>query len=163
MRTVAFIVFFGIGAAVLSATAACGIFLEYFHNRGLLKQAQEGQRELEKLNADYDALLGRFEGDPCQIARLAPATLGIEPNEPNTAFPRASLDKLLAARQTLSVEPNEPEPNQTAPEWLTACCTRPRRQIFFSCGAALILVAFIFFGPAKRPRREITMVSKNTD
>ena len=161
-RIVAFILFFGIGAAVLSATVLCDDFLEYFHNRGLLKQAEVGRQKLETLNADYDELLGRFVGDPCQLARLAPATLGIEPNEPNTVFPRASADKLAAARQAMSVEPNEPAPDEAIPEWLGLCCRWPRRQILFSCGAALVLISFVFFGSPKRPRRAITVVSKES-
>lgn len=159
-RIVAFILFFAIGAAVLSATVLCDDFLEYFHNKNLLKQAEWRLAKLETLNVDYDGLLGRFEGDPCQLARLAPATLGIEPNEPNTVFPRASADKLAAARQALSVELNEPAPDEAIPEWLGLCCRRPRRQILFSCGVALVLISFVFFGPPKRSRRAITVISK---
>jgi hypothetical protein len=162
IREVVFVVFFGIGAAVLSGTVLCDDFLEHFHNKNLLKQAEVGRQRIETLNTDYDELLGRFVGDPCQLARLAPATLGIEPNEPNTVFPRASADKLAAARQALSEEPNEPAPDEAIPEWLGLCCRWPRRQIFFSCGAALVLISFVFFGPPKRPRREITVVRQSS-
>ncbi len=163
IRAIVFVVFFGVGAAVLAATVLCGDFLEYFHNRGLLKQAEERQDKLEALNADYDELLGRLEEDPCQLARLAPATLGIEPSEPNTAYPRATVDKLAAARYALSEESQEPAGNQATPEWLDSCCRWPRRHILFFCGAALILISFVFFGPPKRSRRSITVVSKKDD
>ncbi|MFH1369941.1 MAG: hypothetical protein ABII09_01440 [Planctomycetota bacterium] len=160
IRAVAFVVFFSIGAAVLSATVLCDVFLEYFHNRSLLKQAEEGFKKIENLDADYDVVIGQLEGDPCQLARLAPATLGIEPNEPNTVFPRASADKLAAAREALSEEPEEPVGDEAIPEWLGLCCQWPRRHILFFCGAALVLISFIFFGPAKRSRRSITVTSK---
>ena len=160
MRAIVFVVFFGIGAAVLAATVLCDDFLEYFHNRNLLKQAEGRLEKLETLNADYDELLGRFENDPCQLARLAPATLGIEPNEPNTVYPRASVDKLAAARYALDEEPEQSAGDQTTPEWLGLCCRWPRRHILFFCGAGLVLIAFVFFGPAKRSSRSMMVTSK---
>lgn len=159
-RTIVFVVFFSIGAAVLTATVLCDDLLEYFYYKSLLKQVEGHLKNLETLNADYDAILGHFEGDPCQLARLAPATLGIEPNEPNTAYPRATADKLAAARQALSEEPNEPIREEEAPEWLGLCCRWPRRHILFFCGSALVLIAFIFFGPTRRPSRSMTVTSK---
>jgi hypothetical protein len=160
IRAVVFVVFFGIGAAVLSATVLCDDFLEYFHNRSLLKQAEGRLNKFETLNADYDELLGQLEGDPCQFARLAPATLGIEPNEPNTVYPRATVDKLAAARRALSEEPEEPTSNEAIPRWLGLCCQWPRRHILFFCGAALVLISFVFFGSAIRPGRSMTVTSK---
>jgi hypothetical protein len=160
IRAIVFVVFFSIGAAVLSGTVLCDDFLEYFHNRNLFRQAEGRLKKLESLDADYEALLGQLESDPCQLARLAPATLGIEPNEPNTAYPRASADKLAAARQALSEEPNEPADDEATLKWLGLCCQWPRRHILFFCGSALVLISFIFFGPEKRPSRSITVTSK---
>ncbi len=159
-RTIVFVVFFGIGAAVLSATVLCDDFLEYFHNRSLLKQVEGRLNKLDTLNSDYDELLGQLEGDPCQLARLAPATLGIEPNEPNTVYPRASADKLAAARYALSEQPQAPAGDEAIPEWLGLCCRWPRRHILFFCGAALVLISFIFFGPPKMSGRSIAVTSK---
>jgi len=163
-------VFFSVGTAVLAATLLCNTLLDYFYQQGILKQAEKSVDKLNTLNADYDTLLGQLEGDPCQIARLAPATLGIEPNEPNTAYPRATVDKLAAARRALSEEQRSPsfwgeEPNQTAqqdltPKWLVSCCQRPRWHILFISGCALILIAFVFFGPSRHPSRSMTVTSK---
>ena len=163
IRAIVFVVFFGVGAAVLAATVLCDDFLEYFHNRSLLKQDEDRQDKLEALNSDYDELLGRLEEDPCELARLAPATLGVEPNEPNTAYPRATVDKLAAARYALSEQAQEQAEDQASPEWLDSCCRWPRWHILFFCGAALILVSFVFFGPPKRSRRSMTLVSKKDD
>jgi hypothetical protein len=126
----------------------------------LFRQAEERLKKLETLNADYDELLGRFEGDPCQLARLAPATLGIEPDEPNTAYPRASANKLVAAKQALSEEPNGSAEDEATPEWLGLCCQWPRWHILFFCGAALVLISFIFFGQPRRAGHSITVTSK---
>jgi hypothetical protein len=160
IRTIVFVVFFSIGAAVLSGTVLCDDLLEYFYYKGLLKQAEGHLEKLESLNADYDMLLGQFEGNPKELARLAPATLGIEPNDPNTAYPRATVDKLAAARRALSDEPNQAADDEAIPQWLGPCCQWPRRHILFISGATLVLISFIFFGPTKRPSRPMTITSK---
>jgi hypothetical protein len=159
IRAVVFVVFFGIGAAVLSATVLCDDLLEYYHYNYLLNQAEARLAKLESLNADYDTVLGQFEGDPKQLSRLAPATLGIEPNEPNTAYPHASADKLAAAKKALSEEPAETSDDKIIPPWLIAWSRWPRRHILFICGATLILISFIFFGPTKKPTHTITVTS----
>jgi hypothetical protein len=168
IRAIVFVVFFSIGAAVLSGTVLCDDLLDYFYNRSLLRRAEGNLKKLETLDADYDSLLAQVEGDPCQLARLAPATLGIEPNEPNTVYPRATVDKLTAARRALSEEPNVAAPqsregHQTVegiPPWVGLCCQWPRRHILFFCGASLVLISFIFFGPTRRPKRSIEITTK---
>ncbi len=144
---------------MLSATVLCEDLIDYFYNRGLLKQAEANLKKIETLDADYDTLLAQLEGDPCQLKRLAPATLGIEPNEPNTAYPRATADKLMAARRALNEEPNTPAVQEGIPPWLGLCCQWPRRHILFFCGASLVLISFIFFGPAGKPSRKIEITS----
>jgi hypothetical protein len=159
IRTVVFVVFFSIGAAVLSGTVLCDDLLNYFYNRGLLEQAEKNLKKLESLDADYDAVLAQLESGPNELARLAPATLGIGPNEPNTAYPRATADKLAAARRALNEEPNRPADNGAVPQWLGPCCQWPRRHILFFSGSALVLISFLFFGPT-RPRRSIEITTK---
>ena len=74
IRAVVFVVFFSIGAAVLSATILCDDLLEYYYYKGLLNQSEGHLKKLESLNADYDTLLAQLEGNPKELARLAPAT-----------------------------------------------------------------------------------------
>jgi hypothetical protein len=155
-----FTVFFSIGAAVLSATVLCDDAVEYFQNKLLLKQADANLKKLETLDSDYDIVLNQVEGDPCQIARLAPATLGIEPNEPNTVYPRATADKLAAAKRALIEKPDEQTSEDSIPPWLGLCCQWPRRHILFFAGAALVLISFIFFGPTRQPARSMTVTTK---
>jgi hypothetical protein len=160
IRVVAFIAFFSVGAAVLSATVLCDDAVEYFHNKAMLKQADVNLKKLETLDSDYDTVLNQLEGDPRQIARLAPATLGIEPNEPNTVYPRATADKLAAAKRALIEKPDEQATDESTPPWLGLCCQWPRRHILFFAGAALVLISFVFFGPTTKPVRLMTVTSK---
>ncbi len=162
IRAVIFVVFFGVGAAVLAVTVLCDDLLEYFHNRVLLQQAEEHLDRLQSLNADYDALLGDLEADPNHLVRLAPALLGIEPNEPNTVYPRATADKLAAARKALLEEPKEPVSDEVSLQRLEKCCRWPYRHILFFSGAALMLISFIFFGTTGRPGRPMAVTTRNT-
>ena len=159
IRVIAFVVFFSVGAAVLSATVLCDDIAEYFYNKSLLKQAEANLHKMESLNADYNALIGRLEGNPKELARLAPATLGMEPNVPGTAYPRATADKLAAARRALTEEPNASPADMGVPIQIILCCQWPRRHILFICGATLMLISFIFFGPTKDPSRTMKVTS----
>jgi len=155
----AFVLFFSVGAAVLSATVLCDDLLDYYYNKSLLNQAEANLKKLETLGTDYDEVLGQLEGNPKELVRLAPATLGVEPNEPNTAYPRATADKLAAARRALMGEPNEVIADLGIPPWLGLCCQWPRRHILFISGATLVLISFIFFGPTRKPSRPIEITS----
>jgi hypothetical protein len=161
-RAVLFVVFFGIGAAVLGGTVLCDDLLEYFHNRALFGRIDDSIGKLESLNADYDALLSQLEQDPNYAKRIAPVTLGAEPCEPNTAFPRATADKLAAAKKALTEAPNEPSVEDATPPWLTRCCRSPQRQILFACGTCLIVISFVFFGPTK-PKKPTMKMTSRTD
>jgi hypothetical protein len=159
IRIVAFVVFFSVGAAVLSATTLCDDLLEYYYYKGMLTQTEERLKKLESLNIDYDTVLGQLEGNPNELARLAPATLGIEANEPNTAYPRANAGKLAAAKLALAEEPNETAMIQGVPPWLGLCCQWPRRHILFISGSILVLISFVFFGPTQAPSHTMTVKS----
>lgn len=159
IRIAAFVVFFSIGAAVLSATTLCDDLLEYYYYKGLLTQAESHLKKLESLNTDYDTLLAQVEGNPKELARLAPATLGIEINEPNTAYPRATASKLAAARRALAEEPNQMTIAQSTPPWICFACRWPRRHALFISGAILVLISFVFFGPTKAPPRTMEVKS----
>ncbi len=151
IRIIAFVVFFSVGAAVLTGTLLCDDLLEHYYYKDMLAQTEEHNQKLANLDADYNSLLTQFENNPKELARLAPATLGIEANEPNTVYPRAAADKLHAARRALIEEPNVSAMQQGAPKWLCLSCQWPRRHAFFICGAILVLISFVFFGPVKKP------------
>ena len=148
IRVFLFAVFFSIGAAALSCSVLCDDLLRYYRNRELLESEKNLSNQLESLNADYDALLEQLRKDPNLIRRIAPATLGMEPNDANTIYPRATAGQLAAARKALAESSNRNSTEPKVPVWLTRCSEPYRRIILFFAGAALILIAFICFGPA---------------
>jgi len=155
IRAILFVVFFGVAAASLSVSVLCNDLVWYYRSEHLLKEAQESLNQLKSLNADYDALLNSIEKNPDLIKRIAPATLGTEPADANAIYPRVKAESALrrTARKALS-DPNRPRTEPAIPKWLTRCSEPRRRAILFFVSAALILVSFICFGPAKQPPKE---------
>jgi hypothetical protein len=154
IRALLFVVFFGIGATALSSSILYADLLQYYHNRKLLETEKELSNKLKSLNADYDALVEQLKKDPNLIKRIAPATLGTERNEADTIYPQATAEQLAAARKALTEEMGRNTTEATLPKWLTRCGEPRRRTMLFFAGAALIIISFICFGPAKEKSRE---------
>ena len=154
IRIFLFVVFFGIGTASLSGSILCDDLVRYYRNRHFLETARESLNRLESLNADYDALLEKLENDPNVVKRIAPAAIGVEPEDANTVHPVATPEQLAAARKALTKEPTPQLADSTVPQWLTRCSERRRRIGLSLAGAGLIFVSFICFAPAKRPQEE---------
>ena len=150
MRMLLFIVFFSIGAAALGVSIFFDDLLRYYHNRQLLKITETSLTRLESLNADYDALLQQLEKDPNLVERIGPAALGTEPADANAIYPKATPEQLAAARQALTEETNQQYAKPRIPAWISRCSEPPRRVILFLAGAFLILISFVWFGPAKQ-------------
>ena len=154
IRAFLFVLFSSIGATALSGSILCADLLRYYHNRELLEAEKELSNQLKSLNADYDALLEQLEKDPNLIKRIAPATLGMEHNDVDTIYPKATAEQLAAARKALTEDMSLNPTDATLPAWLTRCKEPRRRTMLFFAGAGLILVSFICFGPAKEKNRE---------
>ncbi len=146
-RVVLFIVFFSAGAIALGISVLCPEIEAYYHNESIVADAQGAVDELIALNADYDALLHRLDNDPNLVERLAPITVGVEANEPNTVYPHAEAEQLEAARQALEEQAKMDVNDPVTPVWLNRCSKR-RNGLFYS-GSALILISFICFGRAR--------------
>jgi hypothetical protein len=157
IRAVLFVLFFSVGTASLSSSILCDDLVRYYQNKESLAEAKESLKRLKSLNDEYDILLKRLRDDPNLIVeRLAPATLGPDPNfhDPNTVYPRATAEQLAAARRALIKDPNDEvrarAPTQALPRWLSRCSEPRRRTMLLVCGAVLILTSFVCFRPPKQ-------------
>ena len=150
IQAVFFVLFFSIGAASLSSSILFDDLIQYYQNKQFLREAQKSLDRLESLNADYDVLLERLEEDPnLVIDRLAPATLGTELKDPNTAYPRARSRQLAAARKALMEESNGESAEAAMPQWLRRCSEPRNRILLFISGVVLILISFVCFRPLR--------------
>ena len=153
IRTFLFVVFFSIAAASLSVSILCDELLRYYTSRQLLRAAEDALGRLESLNTDYDLLLQQLEEDPNLVRHIAPAALGAEAADGNAVYPRASAEQLASARKALTEGSNQPrfiggEPR--VPRWIVRCSRPTHRAVLFLAGAFLVLISFIWFGPAER-------------
>ncbi|MFZ0034712.1 MAG: hypothetical protein WAK60_06975 [Sedimentisphaerales bacterium] len=156
LRIFFFIVFFGVGTAALAASILYDDLLGYYRNKQLLRSAEETLNQLKSLNADYDALLKQLEENPSLLERIAPATLGMEPNDANTVYPRVTAEQLDAARKVLAKDSEQQQSRAVVPEWIVRCSEPSKRMILFLAGALLILISFICFGPAEKKNQKQT-------
>ncbi len=155
IRTILFITFFSIGAASLGISILCDDLVQYYRNRQFLRVTRQSVNRLKSLNTDYDVLLEQLEKDPNLVKRLAPATLGTEPEDANAVYPRATPKQLAAARKALMEDTNDQSAGPMLPEWLTRCSEPRRRMALFVAGWVLILISFTCFTPVKQtPQKE---------
>jgi hypothetical protein len=140
-----FVTFFSIGAGALGIAVLCDDLVQYCRNRQLLRAAELSLRQLESLNADYDGLLQQLESNPDLVKRLAPVTLGTEPADPNTAYPRAQAQELAVARKALAEQVRQDLAPPEIPVWLQRCSEPAKRMILFIAGASLVLISLVCF------------------
>ncbi|UCF42482.1 MAG: hypothetical protein JSV99_07725 [Planctomycetota bacterium] len=149
IRVLLFVLFFSIGAAVLSGSVLCDDLVHYYQNEQQLRQSLELMERLKALDADYDALLRQLEDDPNFVKRIAPATLGTEPEDEETVYPEVTVEQLEAARRILMAGAEERTDESGVPDWIVRCSRVPQRTALFVSGAFLILISFICFAPAE--------------
>ncbi|MHC4186334.1 MAG: hypothetical protein ACYS8I_15515 [Planctomycetota bacterium] len=154
LRTLLFVVFFSIGAAAMSGSILYDDLLVYYTNRELLRSAEESLTRLESLNTDYEVLLRQLQEDPNLIKRIAPATLGVEPEDTNTVYPRVTPEQLDAARRALTDDSDRQLPGELVPGWLRERGNPRQRTILFFAGAFLILISFVWFGSGAQPEKD---------
>jgi len=166
IRILVFVLFFTIGLSVLTLSLLFGDLYAYYQNRQILAEAERNIEKLKALNDDYDALLRQLQGDTQFARRLAPATLGIEPKEKDVAYPQETASQLAVARIALMKETEKQSQKEPIlPRWVERCSQPNRRLALFIAGSALILIAFVYFGPQfhsspiEKPNRNPVLIS----
>ena len=153
MQTLLFVVFFSVGIATLALTILCEDLHRYYHNKAILKSTQKQLEQLKSLNEDYDILLSKLQDDPNLVRRLGPATLGIEPQQEDTIYPKAKAEQLAAAKKALTRGVEESEKPEI-PGWLVHCSEPGRKTGLLVASGALIIISFACFNRCKREKTE---------
>ncbi|MCF7973700.1 MAG: hypothetical protein K9N55_07785 [Phycisphaerae bacterium] len=148
IRFIAFVITFGVGAGALTFSALCNDLILYFSNKQQLALEQQQLLSLEEKVQVYDALLKNIKTDDDVMQRIAPAVLGLQSDDPNTAYPLTGLQELEAAREMLQQgKKNADMP--VMPPWLIRCSEQRHRTTLFLAGGILVLTAFACFGLVK--------------
>jgi len=145
LRFLIFMIFFSSGAAALGGAVLCDDLIQYCHNRHMVKQAELSIRRLEALNTDYDVLLEQLESNSDLLKRIAPVTLGIQPEDPNAIYPKARARELASARKAVTAQADEARAEASIPRWLQRCSDPPKRIVLFVAGASLVLISMVCF------------------
>jgi len=145
-----FVLFFSVGSAALSLSMLSGELLRYYERIGTLKTEQQYTSQLKSLIADYEAIFQHEKDDPNFVKRIAPAALGIKPDDEDTVYPRVTAELLAAADEVLKAVPSKQSDKQIVPVWVARCSEPSRRIVLFLSGAFLVLVSFIWFGSARQ-------------
>lgn len=153
IRVIAFFITFGVGAGTLTLSVLCEDLTRFFANKQLLAHEKQKLASLEEKVQVYDALLVNMEKDPDVMDRIAPAVLGLESDDPNTAYPFTGVQELAVAKQMLQKDENASMSQM--PPWLVRCCERRRRLALFLLGGVLVLIAFACFGLVRLPEAKV--------
>ena len=145
-----FVVFFSIGTAALGVAVLCDDFVQYCRNKHLVKEAQLSVQRLKSLNADYDGLLEQLEKNPDLLKRIAPVTLGTQPDDPNAIYPKARAEELAVARKALVEQADPEQTDAPIPAWLQRCSEPTKRIVLFIAGAGLVLISLVCFTPEEQ-------------
>ena len=149
-RTVFFCLFVGAGLAALTVSILANELLELYQYRVELQKNEELNQRLQKLSAEYQAIIEQIEEDPNILARLAGVGLGAEPDSFDTAYPKVPEHTRLTAERILLEQRRAASDEPSPPAWLLRCNKPLARTIMFLCSAGLIIVSFICFGTKKQ-------------
>lgn len=147
IRFIAFLITFGVGAGALTLSVLCDDLARFLTNKQVLTQEQDKLAALKNKVEVYDALLKNLKQDPDLVQRIAPAVLGIEIEDPNTAYPLTGVYELAVAKEVL--KDNENIASLAMPAWFVRSCEERRRTALFLAGGVLVLIAFACFGLVK--------------
>ena len=147
LRFVFFCLFFAIGSAAMTLGILADEINDYYHSKDSLTAIQQQIENIKTLTAQYDAQLRQIERDPNTLSRLKQVTFGEKPQAEDTVFPKAS--ELDAAAAALLEDQQNREQPPAVPQWAQRISHTKTRKALFLAGAALVLLAFVFFGTQK--------------
>lgn len=147
IRFLIFCLFFLAGAfAVVLAILAKPDLSEYYDNRAALIETHARNEHIKALTDQYAGRIALIEANPAILNRFSATAFGRKPTAPDTVFPDPGSTQLRAETERILKAQTEPPAGDPLPEWLSRVMAHPTRPALFLAGAALIMVAFVFFG-----------------
>ena len=145
-KTLSFCIFLAIGVMAISASILAGELYGLHEGQIKLEKARADNEKIKLIINDYKKLLEKIESDPQILKRLESANLGIEPNEPNVAYPKITGSEFEVSRRAI-IENMSPENfAPVIPSWIRRSVEPKLRLALFIAGAGLIFIAFSCFG-----------------
>jgi len=149
-RLLVFMIFFAAGAGAVGLSVLVPELHRHYHYRRVHSEASQSIDRLRRVAEDYDILLVQLEEDPSLLERVATLTFGMEPNEPNTVFPKSTALQEEHVKMLLAESVEDGNDAAGVPLWLSRVSERRARLVLFFSGGGLIFVSFLFFGASVR-------------
>jgi len=158
LRFVLFCVFFAIGAGSMALSIVADEVYSLCSSQMFVTRFTDDNQKITLLREQYDCQMQLIKSDPNSLDRLRGIMLGEKgQTDEDVAVPEVSKRELINASRALLDEMETAE--QKTPEiteWLERCNQPKSRRVLFLAGAALVLIAFIFFSsPASSNRRPV--------
>ena len=150
LHTILFTVFFLVGTSALTAVLLYPDLIQYYQYKRLYKASQDSNIHHEELIDEYDMLAHQLKTDPNLVERIRIATLGVEPDTTDTAYPKPTAEQLAVAKQVLEKQVQSQPPQDDLPKWVIRCQNPVLRATLFVAGAALVLISFTCFHALKK-------------
>lgn len=145
IKTILFMLFFTLGVVAAALAMVADEVLYYYRQKIALQETIAANEYLRQLDEKNRSLLENIKQDPNILKRLAPITLGAEPNEPNAIIPKTGDAELQFAKDILEKMKRKNENRIQIPIWLERINHSRERTILFLAGCGLILVSLASF------------------
>jgi hypothetical protein len=142
-----FVVFFTAGMAAVSLAVLVLELGSLYRDKAVLSKIEAGNKVNQKLDDQYAYQIDQIKKNPAVLARLRVLNLGEEPQDPQTAYPQASNERLIQAARFILARKDEPKKDEAPliPDWLVRASQTRARWALFLTGTALIITSMTFF------------------
>lgn len=144
-----FLVFSTIGILSITLGVLGPRWNNLYKMNAAIRQTERNNQKIEQIIKDHQILTAQIKADANMLMRIAPLTLGVQPEDPNQPVAEITADTLSRAKAVLDQQPEDNSDNPDVPVWLQRCTTVNKRIILFAAGAGLIVVSFACFGKKK--------------
>lgn len=146
IRYLIFCTFFAVGTTAMVVSFLVKPELtDYLQSREMLEKTARDNEKIKDLIDQYRSQIILIEREPNVLQRLEQITLRQTPVQDNTAYP-SDYNPQLADMAKEIIEDSQPaDPNEQLPLWMKRAIYPRYRTTLCLSGAALILVAFMFF------------------
>jgi len=164
LRYLLFCIFFAIGAGSMALSIVAEEVYSLYTSQKLLGRFSDDNKKIASLSEQYDRQMQLIKSDPNSLERLRGIMLGEKgETDEDVAVPQVSEQELINASNALLDEMDTAgQKNPEVAEWLERCNQPKSRKVLFIAGAALVLIAFVFFSsPASSNRHQAGSKSKD--
>ncbi len=149
IRYLIFCTFFAVGGTAMVVSFLVKPELtDYLQSREMLEKTKRDNDKLKDLIDQYKSQIVLIEREPNVLQRLEQITLRQTPVQEDTAYPSEYNSQLADMAKEIIEESQPTDPNEQIPLWMKRAIYPRYRTALCLSGAALILVAFMFFsGP----------------